>query len=457
MTVSETAQAVLLLTAYFSKTDSGLTKPLAPKEYGRFAEWLHQRSLTPAHLLRGNPTELLDDWRDKTVSLERVNALLERGSALAISMERWLRSGLWVMTRSDPDYPRRLKQRLGGDSPAVLFGCGNRALLNNGGLAVVGSRNVKDADLAYSSRLGALASNAEVTVVSGGARGVDETAMLGALSAEGAAVGVLSDSLLRACSAAKYRKYLLKNSLVLVSPFNPEAGFNAGNAMQRNKYIYCLADAVLAVHSGKTGGTWSGAQEDLRKGWVPLWVKPTDDPDAGNTELIAAGALEAPASIEAVEIAAFFRKESQQANVTLESFDQRVSSVLAPLPLKNPGASIDSERETPAASHPTPELADPAKVSMHYRLVGHGVADTGSRHESDLLQVSLYELFIVKAKALCQQDPRTTDELAAALAINKTQLNAWLKQAVDDGELAKLAKPIRYEAVSSKQRALALD
>lgn len=265
MTVSANTQTILLLTAHFKKAEPSAAKPLTPKEWGRFAEWLRQRSLTPEHLLHGNLNDLLDGWHDKTVSVERVNALLDRGSALAISMEKWLRSGLWVMTRSDPDYPRRLKQRLRGDSPAILFGCGNRALLNGGGLAVVGSRKVRDADLAYSSKLGALASEAGVSIVSGGARGVDETAMLGALGVEGSAVGVLADSLLRACTAAKYRKYLLDNNLALVSPFNPEAGFNAGNAMQRNKYIYCLADTALAVHSGKKGGTWSGAQEDLKK------------------------------------------------------------------------------------------------------------------------------------------------------------------------------------------------
>ena len=48
-------------------------------------------------------------------------------------------------------------------------------------------------------------------------------------------------------------------------------------------------------------------------------------------------------------------------------------------------------------------------------------------------------------------------KLAEVLAINKTRLNAWLKQAVDDGELDKLTKPVRYEAVSRTQHALALE
>lgn len=303
MRVSPDTQAILLLTVHFTKSESNGVKPLTPKEWGRFAEWLWQQSLTPEKLLNGDPARLLDGWQDKTVSVERLEQLLDRGSSLALAMEKWLRSGLWVITRSDDAYPKRLKKRLRNDSPAVLFGCGNKALLNVGGLAVVGSRNVKEPDLTYSERLGAMAAHAGVSIVSGGAKGVDEAAVRGALEAEGTAVGVLSDSLLRATSSAKYRQYLLDNNLALISPFNPEAGFNAGNAMQRNKYIYCLADAALAVHSGKTGGTWSGAQEDLKKNWVPLWVKPTDDPEAGNADLIKAGARPAPANVDDVYVA----------------------------------------------------------------------------------------------------------------------------------------------------------
>ena len=160
-----------------------------------------------------------------------------------------MRAGLWVMTRADQDYPSRLKRRLGTDSPAVLYGYGNRSLLNSGGLAVVGSRNAADDDLEYTRRVGVAAASQGYSIVSGGARGIDEAAMLGALENEGTAVGVLADSLLRACSSTKYRRHLLAKNLVLVSTFHPEAGFNAGNAMQRNKYIYCLAEAARVVHS----------------------------------------------------------------------------------------------------------------------------------------------------------------------------------------------------------------
>ncbi len=290
MSVTPATQAILLLTAHFSKPKADSVKPLAAKEWGRFAAWLNENALTPAQLMTGQVDDLLHGWSDKTVTPQRIEALMARGSALALAMEKWLRAGLWAMTRADPQYPRRLKQRLGTESPAVLFGCGNRKLLSGGGLAVVGSRNTTNSDLAFSRDIGKLAAGNGYSIVSGGARGVDEAAMLGALAADGTVIGVLADKLLQHCSSAKYRKYLMKNDLVLISPFYPEAGFNVGNAMQRNKYIYCLADAGLVVHSGLKGGTWTGAKENLKKGWVPLWVKETQDEEAGNKDIVAAGA-----------------------------------------------------------------------------------------------------------------------------------------------------------------------
>jgi len=44
------------------------------------------------------------------------------------------------------------------------------------------------------------------------------------------------------------------------------------------------------VHSGLKGGTWTGAKENLKKGWVPLWVKETQDEEAGNKAIVAGGA-----------------------------------------------------------------------------------------------------------------------------------------------------------------------
>jgi predicted Rossmann fold nucleotide-binding protein DprA/Smf involved in DNA uptake len=208
-----------------------------------------------------------------------------------LALEKWQRAGLWLLTLSDGEYPTRSRARLGRKAPPVLFGCGSRRLLNRGGVAVVGSRNATEADLSFASELGAEAAQQGLSIVSGGARGIDDAAMAGALAAEGTAVGVLADSLLRAATSARHRDYLMDNNLTLVSPFNPEAGFDVGNAMARNRYIYCLADAAIVVSSSRDkGGTWNGAVENLRRNWVPLWVaKPQGTEASGNGDLVRHG------------------------------------------------------------------------------------------------------------------------------------------------------------------------
>ena len=302
MTIPPNTQAVLLLTSYFSKSGGDSVKPLSPKEWGRFALWLKNQDLTPEQLMGPNPIALITHWKDNRISLDRLDTLLNRGPALALALEKWLRAGLWVLSRSDSAYPARLKKLLGTDSPALLFGCGNQGLLNKGGLAVVGSRNCPEEDLQYAQRLGATIADHGYNIVSGGARGVDEAAMLGNLENEGTTVGVLADNLLRACSSMKFRRYLVDNRLALISSTFPEARFNAGNAMQRNKYIYCLSDAAMVVHTGKKGGTWNGATENLRNRWVPLWVKRANEGDSYNIELVKKGGNWVPENINEINI-----------------------------------------------------------------------------------------------------------------------------------------------------------
>jgi DNA processing protein len=186
--------------------------------------------------------------------------LLGRGFLLSQVIERWQARAIWVISRADTDYPRRLKARLREDAPAILYGCGDIRLLEAGGLAIVGSRHVDAPLIDYSTAVGHLVARAGRTVVSGGAKGIDQAAMRGALEAGGKVSGVLADSLERATMNRDHRNLLLEGQLVLISPYDPSVGFNVGNAMQRNKLIYALADASLVVSSDlNKGGTWAGA------------------------------------------------------------------------------------------------------------------------------------------------------------------------------------------------------
>ena len=409
MNLSATAQATLLLTSYFSKAGSEDAKPLGNAEWGRFALWLKEKELTPANLLGADHQTLLNGWQDKRISLERILALLSRGHSLALAMEKWQRAGLWVVTRSDAEYPRRLKSRLKTNSPPVLFGCGSQSLLSTGGIAVVGSRTACDADLAFSDQLGTKAASQGIGIVSGGARGVDETAMSGAMRANGCVIGVLADSLLKAATSAKWRKGLMDGHVVLVSPFYPEAGFNVGNAMARNKYIYCLADAAVVVHSGKKGGTLNGAEENLKQRWVPLWVKPTQDEEAANELLVNKGGRWCEVDVQSLELSALLTCPDHM--------------------------GIDS------AYLPT--------TDQHEDLFFHRVREPETEFQvsnNDERHTAYYQVFLDDLARLAA-DPISIVDLAEKIGLHKAQVTDWLARSLNDGHAKKLSCPVRYQYI----------
>ncbi len=295
-TLSPNTQAILLLTAPLivgrGEASPGL---LTPGEYKRLARHLRETQRQPADLLSPDAVEILRGCHT-VIDETRLKRLLARGFLLSQAIERWQTRAIWVVSRADADYPRRLKARLKEEAPAVIYGCGEVAILDSGGLAVVGSRNVDDALLEYTQSIGRLAAKARETLVSGGARGIDQAAMRGALEAGGKVTGVLADSLEKTAMNREHRNMVLDGQMVLISPYDPSAGFNVGNAMQRNKLIYALADAALVVNSDfNKGGTWAGAVEQLDKlRFVPVYIRTNGVIGKGLDALREKGALPWP-------------------------------------------------------------------------------------------------------------------------------------------------------------------
>ena len=406
MQLDSQAQAVLLLTVSFGKSGTAEAKPLSTREWARFAIWLRDHDLKPSSLLEGTLEDFLSDWTDPAITPTRLESLLGRGALLGFLFEKWQRAGLWIIARSDPDYPDRLKRRLKFEAPPILFGCGNKKLLEKGGIAVVGSRNAAEKDIAYTNSLGAEAAAQGYSIVSGGARGVDQSAMLGALEHEGTAVGVLADSLLRSATSAKYRQYLMTGDLALVSPFNPEAGFNVGNAMARNRSIYCLADIAVVISSAPNkGGTWNGAIEDLKAQWVPLWVRQSTEEKSGNAELIERGGRRLPDDL------------SSLSNLFDDSW---VNGTTVPSPSALPSSALPQ-----AAIGTEPPIMEESPAAAKQPTIPK--------------ELGLYEVFFHRFGELTSGKVLSSAEISEQLKIEKTQTDAWLKRGVSEKRIEKLA------------------
>lgn len=286
-------QAVLLLMARFATRRADDADPLTHGEYNRLAVALNDAGLRPADLMGGSADAFIAATDANPIDPQRLRDLLQRSMALAMAVESWANSGYWVMSRADDNYPARLRERLKGKAPVLLFGCGESSLLEQGGLAIVGSRNVDEQGAEFTRDIARAAAAAGIQVVSGGARGVDSISMESALDRGGSVVGVLANDLAKTSRSASVREAIQDDRLCLVSPFQPDTRFEAWKAMDRNKSIYALSDWAVVVSSDlRKGGTWAGAKENLDGGWVPLFVRGGADSAKGNEQLVRMGGTE---------------------------------------------------------------------------------------------------------------------------------------------------------------------
>lgn len=432
LSLSDNTQAILLLTAplIFGRGQPSADL-LSPGEYKRLARHLHQLGKVPADLLSGQAEDVLREVH-QTIDAERLKGLLARGLTLSQAIDRWQTRSIWVVSRADAEYPQLLKVRLKEDRPAVIYGCGERSILECGGLAVVGSRNVDDALIDYTQSVGRLAAKSGKTLVSGGARGIDQAAMRGALEAGGKVIGVMADSLEKAAMNRDHREMLMEGQLVLISPYDPGAGFNVGNAMQRNKLIYALSDATLIVNSdfGK-GGTWSGAVEQLDKlRLVPVYVRSDGADNKAFAALQKKGALPWPNPTD---------PEGLLAALSAENAPRETKPVPTQLGLEAADLLTFTESEPLAevaitAPESLPVPPDHSCLTVVAMVKGVSPVDPAEM------------LFEAAKRSICQvlEAPKKVAEIADALKITQAQVKDWLPRLIEDGHIEK-AKGLLYQ------------
>lgn len=277
-------------------------EPVAPLKASEF--WgLCDRVAKPSALLGLGVEQLAAEHGLPGDLAGRIVALLDRATAMAFELERLGQSGISVLTPFDEDHPGRFAGRLGTAAPVLLYAAGAVELLDRPGVGVVGSRKVSPEGSNVAAAVAERAARLGLPLVSGGARGVDQTAMNAAFEAGGAVVGVLAESLARKLRSPDLRRAIHEGHTVMCTPYSPEAPFSVGNAMGRNKLIYALSGLTLVVAADvETGGSWSGAAEALRRGFgrVAVWRGPGEGP--GNELLAERGAV-AVVSIDELEAA----------------------------------------------------------------------------------------------------------------------------------------------------------
>ena len=92
--VSTDTQVVLLLCGHFSPKESA--SPLELREYNRLNDWMRAHGMVLSSLLAVDPLTAID-WAEVSLDRDRVSGLLQRGAALALAVEKWTSSGLWIL------------------------------------------------------------------------------------------------------------------------------------------------------------------------------------------------------------------------------------------------------------------------------------------------------------------------------------------------------------------------
>lgn len=195
---------------------------------------------------------------------ERIVSLLSEELLLDGYLRTAARSGCIPVTRVSEGYPLVLRKRLGLDSPGCLWCKGDISLLRQPAVSLVGSRDLREANRAFSEEVGKQAAMQGYVLVSGNARGADRTAQESCLAAGGQVISVVADEL---------DKQPVRENVLYISEDGFSEGFSAHRALSRNRVIHALGLKTFVAQCtlGK-GGTWSGTTKNLHSGWSDVYA-----------------------------------------------------------------------------------------------------------------------------------------------------------------------------------------
>lgn len=403
--LTDNAKVTILLCSTLGLKDD--IKPFTAIQWYNLGVKIYNSDLKePAALIGLKEDTLINKLGISSTEALRITKLLSRSINVAFELQRLEAKGINIVTKSDADYPKRLVKILGGRyAPPMLYYSGNLELAKGDSIGIVGSRNIDSQGMLLCTEIAKKAAEYGITVVSGGARGIDSTSRISALQSGGTCIEFLADSMAKKLVQEEYLKPILAGKLLVFSAVSPDLGFSVASAMNRNKYIYALTKKTFAIAADlNKGGTWAGATEAIKKKWGNVFVLNTDR-YSGNKALISNGAT----SFSTIA-------ELDFSNLTQEEV------------IKN--SVMDNLFEQPAYT----------KIYM----VSDNVSDYN--RESGLVSEQIYRAVLPIIKGYLKKE-HTKLDIIKALNIVPKQAEEWLKKAVDDKQIKKLIKPVRYIAV----------
>jgi DNA processing protein len=177
----------------------------------------------------------------------------EKSVDLAGELKRISDFGCHVLISSDENYPAMLREIY--DPPIVLYVKGEISARDKNSVAMVGSRQTTHYGIETARKLAYQLAYVGVTVVSGGARGIDTAAHQGALSAKGRTIAVLGTGInliFPTENAELFQRISENGALVTQFPFNRPA--DKQSFPIRNRIVAGMTLGTVVVEANLTSG-----------------------------------------------------------------------------------------------------------------------------------------------------------------------------------------------------------
>jgi DNA processing protein len=206
----------------------------------------------PAAILQASRRELLQTPNIGEETAESI-ARWESTVDLPGELKKVSEFGCNIVTQGDPEYPELLRQIY--DPPIVLYVKGKLLTKDKNSVALVGSRMTTHYGTETARKLGYQLAYLGVTVVSGGARGIDTAAHQGALSGKGRTIAVLGTGINLVFppeNAELYERIAASGAVITQFSFNRPA--DKQTFPIRNRIVAGMTLGTVVVEANLTSG-----------------------------------------------------------------------------------------------------------------------------------------------------------------------------------------------------------
>lgn len=201
-------------------------------------------------------------------------------------------NGYNTLSRGDSLYPKKLQEVLGSKAPEQLYYKGNLSLLDMKGVGFCGSRSASEQGLETAADCAGQIAAEHLTIISGNAPGIDRKAHIAALKSGGYTIFVLPEGIEHFSVKKELKDIWDWERVLVISTYPPKAPWQTYQAMDRNKIIVALSDAMIVIEAGEKGGTMEAGKATLRL-HRPLYVVEYQNNEnaLGNAYLLQKGAF----------------------------------------------------------------------------------------------------------------------------------------------------------------------